>query len=282
MTTLTTVESTVAVHSTDVRARFRDLLAAEWIKFWSLRSMRWGLAFLAVAVIVINVDAALFDYHMWPSFSANTRAHFYPLRDAFGNNAYLFLMIATASLGAMTIVGEYSSGLIRTTFAAVPARRSVVAAKVAVVAAVFTAAGTLIAGVSFGASQAILSGRDAGISIGAAGVPRAFIASALLAPVCAITGMGIGALIRHAATAVVTAIVVLLLLPQFFDQTRPWKAAVAHALPRNAWQRLADISAQVQVDGWYPASIGESWIVYAAWPFVATVVALIVVHGRDV
>ncbi|MFF3686085.1 hypothetical protein [Streptomyces sp. NPDC002187] len=58
----------------------------------------------------------------------------------------MVLILATGSIGALTVVGEYSTGQIRTTFAAVPARRSVVAAKVAVVTAVMLVHCAVVAG----------------------------------------------------------------------------------------------------------------------------------------
>jgi hypothetical protein len=281
MTALIT-PATATTHTAGPRARFRDLLAAEWIKLWSLRSTYGSLALIMLSVIGFSVNAALADYHNWPTYSADRRALFNPLRDAFPEQAYLFVMLAASSVGAITIVGEYTSGLIRTTFAAVPDRRSVVAAKIAVVTAVMSAVGAIAAATSFGVSQAILAGRNADYSIGSPGALGALAASALLAPVCALVGMGIGAVIRHTAPTIVTTAVVLLLLPTFIIDDRRWKAAINHALPLSAWERLVDTRPEpywIHIP--YPATITGSWIVYAVWPLVAAIVAVTVVHRRD-
>ena len=58
---------------------------------------------------------------------------------------------------------EHATGQIRTTFAAVPRRRAVLAAKAAVVGAVALVLGELLAFVSFFLVQAILSGHHLGI-----------------------------------------------------------------------------------------------------------------------
>ncbi|GGM38216.1 hypothetical protein GCM10011608_23620 [Micromonospora sonchi] len=130
----------------------------------------------------------------------------------------------------MTIVGEYGNGLIRASFAAVPARRSVVAAKAVVLAGVMLALGTLTAASSFGVSQTILADRDAHWALGDPGVLRALAATALLAPVCALIGMGLGALIRHTPASVGAALAVLVLLPMAVDSDRiRWVAEVAIA-----------------------------------------------------
>ena len=286
MTAPTPSARTIPPAVTEPRVRFTDLFVAEWIKLWSLRSTCWGLAVSALIVIGINVNAALSDYDNWPAYSQGIRDNFVPtwaIRDAFTDPAVLVLILATASIGAITVVGEYSSGLIRTTFAAVPARRSVMTAKLLVVTPVMLGYGAVVAATSFGVTQAILSGRNAGLSISYPGALRAVTASALLPVVCALVGMGLGALIRHTATTIVTATVVLLLLPTFIDADKPWKAALNHALPLNAWERLTDISlVNLGPPVPYPATITESWLVYAIWPLVAAILTLIVVSRRDV
>jgi hypothetical protein len=63
------------------------------------------------------------------------------MHDVFTNDAHLIVLLAFSCLGAAIVVAEYGSGLIRTTFAAVPDRRAVLAAKVAVVTAITTLLG---------------------------------------------------------------------------------------------------------------------------------------------
>lgn len=277
-----TTSTTGTATTVEPRARLRDLLAAEWIKLWALRSTYGSLALIMVSVVGFSANGALADHNNWPGYGAERRALFNPLRDAFPEQAYLFVMLAAGSIGALTIVGEYTSGLIRTTFAAVPDRRAVLAAKIVVVTAVMSVVGVIAAATSFGVSQAILSGRDADYGIGDPYALRALAASALLVPVCAIVGMGLGALIRHTAPTIVTTVVVLLLLPTLLTEDRYWKAVVQHAMPLPAWERLVDI----QVDRFglspYPATVTGSWLVYLAWPLVAAAVAMIVVPRRDV
>jgi hypothetical protein len=274
--------ATVIPDSAEPRARFRDLLAAEWTKLWSLRSTYGSLTLLMLAAIGFSANAALADYHNWPTYSADRRALFNPLRDAFPEQAYLFIMLAAGSIGAITIVGEYATGMIRTTFAAVPDRRSVMTAKITLVTAVMVVVGAIAAGTSFGLSQAILSGRQVGYSIGDPGAPQAIAASSLLVPVCALVGMGIGAVIRHAAPTIVTTAVVLLLLPTAFDDDNRWQAAINHAMPLSAWEHLIDTRPRPSwVHVAYPPTTTGSWTVYLAWPLVAAIAAVIVAHRRD-
>ncbi|MER6127461.1 ABC transporter permease [Streptomyces sp. NPDC001795] len=269
-------------------ARFTDLLAAEWIKLRSLRSTYWALGASAVFIIAFNVNAARTDHSGLPRSDGAAHVELLvhlSLRDAFAQGAALMLVLAASSIGAITVVGEYATGLIRTTFAAVPDRRALMTAKVAVVTAVMTLYGALIAGASFAATQAILDGRGRGVPIGHPGALRVVVASALLAPVCALVGMGLGALIRHSATTMVLTTFVLMLLPGFITDRYHWTACVRNALPFNAWDRLVDIGyghePYTLVPRWQTTVTG-GWIVFGVWAFVAAVVAVVAVDRRDV
>ncbi|MFC5750628.1 ABC transporter permease subunit [Actinomadura rugatobispora] len=262
------------------RARFRDLVAAEWIKLRSLRSTAWALALSALVVVAFNVGQAYDDYRGWTGEDPRASG-FVPvgaLHDAFTQPAAMCLVFAAAAVGAVAIAGEYGTGMIRTTFTAVPARRPVMAAKAVVVTAVTAAFGAGVAGASFGLTQAILSGRDAGMSITEPGAFRLVAASALLAPVCALVGMAVGAIVRHAAPTLVAVFVVLLVLPAAFGIDGHWSAVVAHALPLNAWERLGQA---VQDAVPYPWTTTGAWTVYAVWALAAAALTVAGVERRD-
>ncbi|MEV5508820.1 ABC transporter permease [Streptomyces orinoci] len=281
---MTTPTTTVRATAPEPRPQFRDLLAAEWVKLWSLRSIRWTFALSAAALILFTTNGVLADYRNWPSNSPQLRAS-YPAagyEDIFVPGAAMVLMLVTGSIGAITVVGEYASGLARTTFTAVPARGSLMAAKALVVAAATFAYGALVAAASFTVAQAVLSGRHINLSIGHPGALRAVLASALLAPVCALIGMSIGAILRHTATTMVTTAALLLLVPEFFDERHHWTAAIAHTMPYLAWQRLWRLDELGFPPGiHYPSTATEAWIALAAWPLVAVPVATLVVRRRD-
>ncbi|MEV7237022.1 ABC transporter permease [Streptomyces sp. NPDC051020] len=264
-------------------ARFRDLLASEWIKMRSLRSTPWTIALTTLFVIGSAAAAALAHYNNLAGAGPSTRQppDFLPF-DAYPPAGYWTLMLVAGSMGAITVVSEYSSGLIRTTTVAVPARSSVVLAKAVVTTALWTAVGTVISTDSFLVSQAILSGRHAGVTITHPGVLRALAASALLAPVCALIGLGLGVLVRHSAATMVTSTFTLLMLPQLFSDTKPWSAHVNHAMVVSAWRRLVQNWGPSPDSHMFTATVPGSWIVYALWPLVAVVLAVLVVRRRDV
>jgi hypothetical protein len=264
------------------RARFHDLVAAEWIKLRSLRSTWIAYAATASAVIAFNAGTAYDTYNYWPTRSAADRADYVraglPLQEAFTANAAMVMMLALGAIGAVAIIGEYSTSTIRTTFAAVPARRSVMAAKTLVVTAVTTLFGMIVAWASFGLTQAILHGRNAGISIGYPGALRVVVASALLAPVCAVAGMAIGSVIRHTSATMIASVVVILVLPLVFTDGRHWSAVAGHATLYQAWLRLVEVGSP-QTD--FPWTTGGAGTVYAVWVLTAAMLAVTSAQRRD-
>ncbi|MFB7512565.1 ABC transporter permease subunit [Streptomyces sp. NPDC056144] len=278
---LTSVPSDI--RAGEPRARFRDLLASEWLKLWSLRSTVWSLLLSALAVSAFNVGTAWDHYRYWSQYDAESRDAFLRngqgLWDAFTGNAAMVLILCAAAMGAVAVVGEYGTGLIRTTFTAVPARGSLMSAKVLVVAAVQAGFGAVVAGVSFWASQAILAVRGAGVSVADEGALRVVVASALLAPVCALVGMALGSLVRQSAGAIVASVVLLLLVPVVLGDDRYLSAVLAHATPFHAWQRLAPTGFAPEQP--YPWTAGGAWLVYGAWALGAAVVTVLAVRRRD-
>ncbi|MFJ9523318.1 ABC transporter permease subunit [Kitasatospora sp. NPDC101801] len=265
------------------RARFTDLIAAEWIKFWSLRSTRWSLLAGALAVLGINVGTAYDHYKYWDQYDPATTASFLQndigLADAFTGNASMALVLVLGAIGAVAVTGEYGSGSIRTTFAAVPARRSVLAAKALVVTAVTAVFGTVLALVSFLLTQAVLDGRGAGLALDHPGALRVVLASGLLAPVAALVGMALGAVARHSAASVVAATGLLLMVPLFLTEDRYLTAVLRHAQPFTAWQRLVDNGRFGQVA--HPWTVEGAWLVYLVWALSAAALAVAAVHRRD-
>ncbi|OKK16270.1 ABC transporter permease [Streptomyces sp. CB00455] len=278
----TTYASASELGAAEPRARFRDLVAAEWISFRSLRSTWIAYGATALAVIAFNAGTAYDTYNYWPARSPADQADFVragiPLQEAFTANAAVVMMLALGAIGAVAIIGEYSTGTIRTTFAAVPARRSVMAAKAVVVTAVATVFGAIVAGASFGLTQAILGGRDAGISISYPGALRLVVASAFLAPLCALAGLAIGAVIRHTSATMTASVVVILVLPIVLTDGRHWSAVAGHATLYQAWSRLVEVGSR-QTD--FPWTTGGAWTVYAVWALTAAVLAVTSAQRRD-
>ncbi|WP_181799183.1 ABC transporter permease [Kitasatospora acidiphila] len=262
------------------RGRFSDLFAFEWIKLFAQRStyVMLGLALL------MSIGGAWLTSGGVHLVNASARAGYDRVSGSFSEGTFAFLTIGAGALGALSMVGEFSSGLIRTTFIAVPDRRRIVLAKAAVLASVTTAAGLVAAVASFVTAQSILGPRQLGISFGNPLVLQAFLASVLLVPVSAIIGMFIGALIRIPVASFFTVFVAQSLLADAIPSNsgNHLLAAISDAMPRNAWFGLVSQHTAFDNDGPFPPGALQCWVALLAWPLLALLLTLLVVRRRDV
>lgn len=157
------------------------------------------------------------------------------------------------------------------------------AAKVVVLTALMLAAGLVMAFGSFWLSQAILSSQHIGISISRPNALRCILADAVFPVVCALVGLGRGALIRHSATTMVMVTVVLLLVPTLLNSNlHQWVVDLHNATPVAAWQRLIFILGPDMLgDPAYHPALTGSVVVFLLWPVVSVLLPILIVRHRD-
>jgi ABC-type transport system involved in multi-copper enzyme maturation permease subunit len=180
----------------------------EWIKLRSLWSTGWIFAIFAASMVGLAILSLGFQNQQ---LSPAELAAFDPTQAGF--QGLLISVPAIGILGVLAITGEFSSGLIRTTLAAVPSRPRVLAAKAAVLAAVTLVAGEVLAFAAFFAGEGFLASSKPHASLGQEGVARAVLMGGAIPCLFAFIGLGLGALVRHTAAAVSLVFGVLFVLP---------------------------------------------------------------------
>ena len=188
---------------------FRTVARMEWLKLRSVRSTWWTL--LVFAAGMIGLAILILAHQHWATMSAADRASFDPTNDSYAGLA--IGQLALGVLGVLAVTSEFSSGMIRATFAAAPRRPLVLAAKAAIVAAVALVAGEILAFVAFGVGEAVLKNPAPHASLGQPGVLRAVLMAGAYPALIALIGLGLGALIRHTAGAISAVVGVLFVLP---------------------------------------------------------------------
>jgi ABC-2 type transport system permease protein len=183
----------------------------EWIKLRNLRSTRWGLAILAVSTIGFAILVLSILSGHWIHMSAVDKANFDPTNQGF--TGLIIGQLVAAVLGVLVITSEFSSGLVRATFAAVPRRPLVLAAKVAVFGGAALIAGEVLAFISFFAGEAVLHGGAPHVTLATPGVLRAVMMAGAYVCLSGLFGLGLGAIIRHTAGGITAAIGVIFALP---------------------------------------------------------------------
>jgi hypothetical protein len=215
----------------------------EWTKFRTLRSSGYALLAALLMLVGFAIIASAATVHDWASMSAKDRAGFDPLLTSL--RGVDGAQLALGVLGVLWISGEYGTGLIRSSFTAVPKRLPVLWAKTGVLAAVvflLALPGTLIA---FFASQSILHSKHISIAFTHPGVARALIGAALYLTVFTLFSLGLGAVIRNTPGGIAALVAILFVLPVLTNVLgRSWRNAISPYLPTNAGEAVAQLHTQ--------------------------------------
>jgi ABC-type transport system involved in multi-copper enzyme maturation permease subunit len=235
--------TSVAIPRSDFRGRVTQVrvIASEWTKLWSLRSTRWSLAVATILTIGFPIVASIVISTHWGSRSAADRAHFNPLDPALIGSQIAQLAIAV--LGVLVITGEYSTGMIRATFTAVPKRLPVLWAKTLVFAVVTFALMLPAVLIAFFASQSILSRHHASYAWSHPHVARAVIGAALYLVAVAILSLALGAIVRNTAGGISAFAAVFFVLPPLMNVLpTSWNNAISPYLPSNAGRAVLSLT----------------------------------------
>jgi hypothetical protein len=171
------------------------VVRAEWTKLRTQPSAYWTLLTTVILVVGFGIGYSLLRVARPPHGAA--MASFDPA--AISLSGVQLAQIAVGVLGVLLVTSEYATGLIRTTFAAVPRRLPMLWGKAALLAAAITAVSLPAAFAAFAGGQSILGRQHLSVSLSQPGVARAVIGCALYLAVVGLLGLGLGALITNTA-----------------------------------------------------------------------------------
>jgi ABC-2 type transport system permease protein len=238
---VTTATSTL----TDRRAAFRpskvgDVLRSEWTKLWSVRSTFWALGLAVALGVGLGAAISAAASHAYATDSLSDRLKWDPTSISLSGQAIAQLAIAV--LGVLLFSSEYASGMIRTTFTAVPKRGRVLVSKCLVYAVTVFVLGEATSFIAFFLGQAIIKGHAPHASLGQPGVLRAVIGAGLYLTVLAVLGIAVGTLLRHSAAAIAAIVAVLFVLPGI-AQALPdsWRHPVTEYWPTQAGSQITAV-----------------------------------------
>lgn len=255
-------------------ATFLDAAHSEWTKLRSVRSTYWALivaAFLGIGIGALISGISAHHYATDPTIRQNWNPADRSLR------SLVIAQLAFAILGVMVVTGEYSTGMIRTSLAAVPRRFRFLAAKTLVWGIVALVAGEVISFVTFLVGQALISGHAPSTTLGGHEVLRAVVGAGLYLAVLGVLGSALGVLLRHAAAAIGSIVAILLVLPGIAAALpTSWSNPIEQWWPTNAGQQVAIIVRDAHtLPAWagFGVLVGFTAIVLAA--------AFVVLERRD-
>ena len=243
-----------------------DLLRSEWAKMRSVRSTYWSLAVAVVAMIGYG--------------AINTASHTGPQPASFDPvltslSGILVAQLAIGVLGVLVITSEYSTGMIRSTFAAAPQRHLVIAAKAGAFAAIAFAVGTVASVIAFLVGQAILGAH--GVSLTSPGAARSIIGVGLYLGLLAVLAVALGTIVRRTAGAIAALVGLILILPALL-LTLPASIqdTVVKFLPGNAGQAIFTTTKD--------SSTLSPWVglaIFALYVAAAAAISVVLVRRRD-
>jgi len=250
-----------------------NVLRSEYCKLRTVRSTSWALLTAVVANIGV---AALLAIFVTGRLTPHEKATIDSIRLTMGG--LHISQVAIGVLGVLVISGEYSTGTIRATLAAVPRRRIVLAAKTAVVTAVSLATGIAS---SFGAYfifQALRSGSSMSAALSDPGVLRAVTGAGLYLAVIGLFGLGLGAVIRAPAGAI-AALLGIMFVPPLLSDLLPhsWQTTIGPYLPLNA-------GGQIYIASHFDSNSLAPWTglgVFCLYAVAALGTGIILISRRD-
>jgi ABC-2 type transport system permease protein len=278
------------------RLSFAGLLRSEWIKLWSLRSTWWLFSAAIVATVLIGLAVPLLLLA-----TANGGGAAAALGST-GNGLVVvsataglsFAQLVVAVLGALSITGEFGTGMIRSTILAAPRRIGAVLAKAVVFGLVTLLLGVLALGIATAVGAPILAAAGVRADPGDPGLWAALAGGALYLALIALFALALGLLLRNTAAALATTLGILLVVPNIVSIVaafvrQAWLSNLSAVLPSTSGSRLfaygsaaAGGGALAPVPGAWDIAPWGGGLILVGWVVVIGVVGLVLLRRRDV
>ena len=170
-----------------------QVIRSEWTKIRSVASTVWTLSLAVVVTLALGMLISALSKNEFDNMSARDRTDFDPTFISFAGMS--LGQLAMIVFGVLVVSNEYSTGMIRTSLAAVPRRGTFLFSKVAVATGLALVVGLATSFVAFFLGQAMLGG-DLRASIGDPGVLRAVLGGGLYMTLIAMSSMGVAVMLR--------------------------------------------------------------------------------------
>ncbi|MEV0691517.1 ABC transporter permease [Streptomyces sp. NPDC050388] len=251
-----------------------QVVRSEWTKIRSVASTVWTLSLAVVVTIALGMLISALSANEFDNMSPQSRLSFDPTFISFAGTS--LGQLAMIVFGVLVVSNEYSTGMIRTSLAAVPQRGAFLVGKLGVATALALVVSMVTSFAAFFLGQAMLGEHKA--SIGDEGVLRAVIGGGLYMTLIAVFSMGVATMLRSPMLSLG------ILMPFFFlisnilanvDATKK----VGRFLPDQAGSRIMQVVTPLGDDTPYGPWGGLG--IMALWVVAALVGGYLVLRRRD-
>ncbi len=264
------------------RLTFLGVLRGEWTKLLSLRSTWWVLAATVVLITGISLAVAFSLEAVAADLAAAPGAPAPASGAEVVSGGFQMGMLTIAVLGALIITGEYSTGMIRSTLAAVPTRVPVLVAKAVVLTAVTVAVATVGIALAYVVTMPMLADLDLVPALDDGRTWQVFGGTVYFLVAAALFALGVGTLLRSSAAAITVALTVLLLLPGVLSFIGlDWVEAIVDYLPLPASGAFLGGGSDSLSSAGQELTATTVVLVIAAYAIVPLIAGAVVLRRRD-
>ncbi|MER7493464.1 ABC transporter permease [Streptomyces pharetrae] len=239
-----------------------QVIRSEWTKIRSVASTVWTLSLTLLVTIALGMLISALSKSEFDNMSARDRLSFDPTFISFAGMS--LGQLAMIVFGVLVVSNEYSSGMIRTSLAAVPQRGTFLFGKLAVATVLALAVGTATSFAAFFLGQAMLG--DLRASIGDPGVLRAVIGGGLYMTLIAMFSMGVAAMLRSPMLSLGILMPFFFLISNILGNVGATEK-IGRFLPDQAGNRIMQVVPPVDDDTpygpWGGLGIMALWVVAA-------------------
>lgn len=250
-----------------------QVLRSEWTKIKSVRSTVWTLGLALVVTVALGILISALSKSNFDKLSLKEKITFDPTFTSFAGMG--LGQLAMIVFGVLVVTNEYSTGMIRTSLAAVPQRGTFLFSKITIATVLALAVGMVTSFLAFFLGQAMLG--EHRTSIGDTGVLRAVIGGGLYMTLITVFSMGIATMLRSPMLSLG------ILMPFFFLISNilgavPATKKVAQYFPDQAGRKVMRV---ITIDDDAPYGPWGGFAIMVLWVVAALVGAYVVLRERD-
>lgn len=252
------------------------VLRSEWTKIRTVASTTWTLASALVVTVAIGGLLSALLASTFDDLPDAERATFDPTLISF--SGMVLGQLAMVVFGVLVVSTEYSSGMIRTSLAAVPQRATFLFGKIVVAGMLALGVGMATSFLAFFLGQALLG--DHSTSIGAENVLRAVIGGGLYMGLIAVFSMGVAAMLRSSLLSLGILMPFFFLVSQILSAV-PYAKDVARWFPDQAGSKIMQVVPEAMNSEAAPYGPWGGLGIMLLWVAAALLGGFLVLKHRD-
>ncbi|MFJ8073172.1 ABC transporter permease subunit [Streptomyces sp. NPDC096176] len=252
------------------------VLRSEWTKIRTVSSTRWTLISALAVTVAMSAGLCALMNATFGDLPDAERLTFDPTLISF--SGMVLGQLAMVVFGVLVVGTEYSSGMIRTSLAAVPQRATFLFSKIVVAGLLALVVGMATSFLTFFLGQALLG--EHGTTIDEENVLRAVVGGGLYMGLIAIFSMGVAAMLRSSMLSLGILMPFFFLVSQILSAV-PGAKDVARYFPDQAGAKIMQVVPNAMNSGESPYGPWGGLGIMLLWVLAALLGGYVVLKKRD-